>query len=192
MATYSDVLRIAEAELVSHVQEVPLGSNAGPRVEKYLKSVCLPAGNPWCAAFVNWCMVAGDIVGWPATGDTWAIRDWANERGVYSTNPLVGDVFLELDNKGDPLHTGFGKAVGPTTWDSIEGNFGDRVYTQSRYFAGFKFVHWQSVLLQTARYLNIYSHDGSHAFTMDGATTSVKGIKVNGVPFAGGTIVVGY
>ena len=35
--------------------ESPLGSNRGPRVEQYLKSVNCPVGSPWCAAFVYWC-----------------------------------------------------------------------------------------------------------------------------------------
>ena len=30
------------------------GVNAGPEVEKYLRYVNLPKGNPWCAAFVCW------------------------------------------------------------------------------------------------------------------------------------------
>lgn len=35
-----------------NVKETPKGSNAGTEVAKYLKSVGLPSGLPWCAAFV--------------------------------------------------------------------------------------------------------------------------------------------
>jgi len=35
--------------------EKPLGSNSGPKVDKYLSSVDCEPGNPWCAAFVYWC-----------------------------------------------------------------------------------------------------------------------------------------
>ena len=38
------------------VVEVPLGSNKGKDVEKYLKSVGLGGGFPWCMAFVYWCV----------------------------------------------------------------------------------------------------------------------------------------
>lgn len=48
-----EVLRIAGTQL--DVREMPLGSNGGPEVDKYLKSVGLPTGNPWSAAFIYWC-----------------------------------------------------------------------------------------------------------------------------------------
>ena len=37
------------------VMEVPLGSNRGPMVDKYLASTSTPPGNFWCMAFVFWC-----------------------------------------------------------------------------------------------------------------------------------------
>lgn len=48
------VLEIATKEV--GVQEVPRGSNSGPRVNQYLAVVHLAPGNPWCAAFVCWCI----------------------------------------------------------------------------------------------------------------------------------------
>ena len=47
------LLEAARGEL--GVQEIPPGSNRGPRVEEYLSSVFLAGGNPWCAAFISWC-----------------------------------------------------------------------------------------------------------------------------------------
>lgn len=47
------VLDIAADEV--GVREVPYGSNAGPKVRRYLSSVGLGVGNPWCMAFVHWC-----------------------------------------------------------------------------------------------------------------------------------------
>jgi hypothetical protein len=47
------VIEIARNEI--GVSEVPVGSNKGPRVEEYLRSVRLGPGFPWCAAFVFWC-----------------------------------------------------------------------------------------------------------------------------------------
>lgn len=37
------------------VEEKPRGSNKGPEVESYLKSVGLGGGFPWCQAFFYWC-----------------------------------------------------------------------------------------------------------------------------------------
>ena len=47
------VLEIASNEV--GVMEVPLGSNDGPEVRAYLKSVGLPEGNAWCVAFLYFC-----------------------------------------------------------------------------------------------------------------------------------------
>lgn len=41
------------------VSEEPLGSNSGPQVDGYLRHVGLGPGNPWCAAFVSWCVWHG-------------------------------------------------------------------------------------------------------------------------------------
>ena len=47
------VLDVARTQI--GITEKPLGSNAGPEVEMYLKSVGLGKGFAWCAAFVFWC-----------------------------------------------------------------------------------------------------------------------------------------
>ena len=47
-------LEVAIAEI--GVREIPENSNRGPDVEKYGKSVKLPPGNPYCMAFVYWCV----------------------------------------------------------------------------------------------------------------------------------------
>lgn len=38
------------------IKEIPSGSNKGPDVEKYLQSVGLGAGQPWCQAYVYWAL----------------------------------------------------------------------------------------------------------------------------------------
>ena len=78
-----DVLKIARAEV--GVAEVG-GNNRGRRVEEYLAAVGLGPGNPWCAAYVAWVMRQAEVRGWPMTGDTWALEDWAREHGcLHST-----------------------------------------------------------------------------------------------------------
>lgn len=48
-----EVLKQAKSQI--GVQEKPIGSNGGPQVDQYLKSVGLDTGYFWCAAFVYWC-----------------------------------------------------------------------------------------------------------------------------------------
>lgn len=38
------------------VEEEPKGSNSGPQVNQYLKSVGLSPGFAWCMAFIYWCV----------------------------------------------------------------------------------------------------------------------------------------
>ncbi|MGB4400129.1 MAG: hypothetical protein WBJ10_12230, partial [Daejeonella sp.] len=55
--------------------------NSGPEVEKYLKYVNLPKGNPWCAAFVCW--VYGKAgVGNPKSG--WTPDLFKERRVIWS------------------------------------------------------------------------------------------------------------
>lgn len=49
----SAVIEIAQSQI--DVREVPPGSNRGPQVEGFLRSVKLTGGHPWCMAFVYWC-----------------------------------------------------------------------------------------------------------------------------------------
>jgi hypothetical protein len=47
-------LEIAKSQ--EGVEEQPRGSNCGPQINQYLKSVGLGPGNPWCMAAVYWCV----------------------------------------------------------------------------------------------------------------------------------------
>ena len=49
------LIATATAEANKGVREV--GKNAGPDVEKYLHSLGMTKGSPWCAAFVSWCVM---------------------------------------------------------------------------------------------------------------------------------------
>src|SRR5213075_1611331 len=95
MKLVREVLNLAEREL--GVREV--GSNRGPRVEEYLRSVGLPPGNPWCAAFV-WFVVerATDLLQLtnplPRTGYCPYVLSWADNAGFVREEPEPGDLFL--------------------------------------------------------------------------------------------------
>ena len=49
------LIAVCEREAAKGVRET--GKNAGEDVEKYQRSVGLSKGNPWCAAFVSWCVM---------------------------------------------------------------------------------------------------------------------------------------
>jgi len=202
MSSIDQALAAARAEV--GVREVG-GNNHGPRVEDYLRAVGLGAGNPWCAAFVAFVLRQAAVKGWPMTGDTWALEDWARANGCLHEDPQAGDVFLLLGSDGRPIHTGFVTSVdGRWVW-TIEGNTGgpsdtdgDGVFNKRRPIAGMRFVRWADVLAPgkppAARvvYAKLFSHDGVHALMMpDGTRLEVVGVKVNGKSWAGGDILIG-
>lgn len=43
-----------------YVGPIEKGNNDGPAVRKFLRHVGLPPGNPWCAAFVSYCLDAAN------------------------------------------------------------------------------------------------------------------------------------
>ncbi len=109
------------------VQEVPKGSNAGPEVEKYLRSVGLGKGYSWCMAFVYWCAVQASLrTGLPnALKRTGGVMDQFNSRPALRVSaPQPGDVFIMDYGKGLG-HTGIVEKVVGTTIHTIEGNTND-------------------------------------------------------------------
>lgn len=48
-----EVLKVAQSQIGVYEQG---GNNKGPEIVNYLKEVGLEEGNPWCAAFVIWCI----------------------------------------------------------------------------------------------------------------------------------------
>lgn len=125
------------------------GNNRGPQIREYLAVTNLSEGNPWCAAFVAWCMKQAGIKDWPMTADTWALKDWAKRNNLlFNTGPPeTGDVFLLLDSEGQPKHTGFVLSPGVGVFVALEGNVGgtgkpgDEVYNKNSYkYSECKFI----------------------------------------------------
>ena len=112
--------------------EWPAGSNRGPIV-KYLASVGLSGGYPWCAAFVTWCLHKADYKGpWPpnrAYCPSWEVMLRKNGLVKAKVNARRGDIVL-FDWQGDGVsdHIGFITAsYGPIkVIHTIEGNTGDK------------------------------------------------------------------
>ncbi len=118
------VAEIAMAEYNAGVQEVPLGSNTGPRVRQYLDAVNAGPTNPWCAAFVSWVFEQAD---YPLNCASATARDLLR-CGPQVTSPAVGyiAVFRTDDSDFNNDHAGIITEVRPDgSYVVINGNGGD-------------------------------------------------------------------
>jgi hypothetical protein len=128
---------LAKAVSQVGVMEVPPGSNKGPQVEAYLKSVGAAAGSFWCMAFVHWCFdraaeASGVANAFPKTAgclDAWnQVKASTPKRAIPAAdvraNPSLlkpGFVFI-LDHGGGHGHTGFVAGHAGGAIQSVEGN----------------------------------------------------------------------
>lgn len=100
------------------------GRNDGP-VEKYLTSVGLAKGDPYCAAFVYWCgrEALGPRNPFPRSGwspDMVSRPDWLRGKGKP---PEAGDTFgIHFASKGRVAHTGLVAARNAASITTIEAN----------------------------------------------------------------------
>ncbi len=113
------------------VSEHPKGSNSGPEVDIYLKSVGLGKGYAWCMAFVYWCVnTACKEMNRPnplvKTGGV--LRQWnettLRKLTVRDKGIKPGDIFIMEFSKGMG-HTGFVEKVAGGMIYTIEGNTND-------------------------------------------------------------------
>jgi CHAP domain-containing protein len=114
---------------VDHVREDPIGSNRGSWVDAFLTYARAEPGQPWCAAFVAFCIgqagkpvyspTYGDGVRYPASVASWF--DWARASGRWSRTPRRGRLFV-ISTNGES-HMGFvTQANADGTFATIEGN----------------------------------------------------------------------
>lgn len=106
------------------VEEIPRNSNAGPAVEKYLKSVGLGKGYAWCMAFVYWCAKeASKELGIenPLFKTAGVLAMYNKEKGSVVVDPQPGDIFVMDYGKGLG-HTGLVERVEKDIIHTIEGN----------------------------------------------------------------------
>ena len=97
-------------------------NNSGPEVEKYLASVGLGKGFPWCMAFCVWCCEQAGVKGLIKTGGV--LRQWHEvDQLAKKKTPKVGDIFI-MDFGGGKGHTGFVRTVNEANkvFTTIEGN----------------------------------------------------------------------
>jgi hypothetical protein len=124
------------------------GKNDGPRVEAYLKSVGLHAGDPYCAAFISYLFL---MEGYQAPKSGWCPDLFPASRLPRSTLPgnVIGIYFID---KKRIAHVGLIEKVEEEWCISIEGNTniagsreGDGVYRKRRHFKTiYKMADWLS------------------------------------------------
>ena len=76
------------------VEESPRGSNRGPHVDSFLRFVGLNPGQPWCTAFVSFCVhkaaeELGVQINFPKTGWTPSLLAWAKREGRLVTSQEI-------------------------------------------------------------------------------------------------------
>ena len=107
--------------------EVPHGSNWGPAVEKYLKSVGITFPAPWCMAFVYWCVNEAckemDLNN-PLKKTGGVMLQWVGSKHLRVDKPMKGDIFI-MDFGGGKGHTGFVTSVVGDRIQTVEGNSND-------------------------------------------------------------------
>lgn len=106
------------------VEEVPRGSNWGPQVSEYLKSVGINFEASWCMAFVYWCVIKSTTTNrLIKTGGV--LNQWNKvNASLKKETPLAGDIFIMDFGKGLG-HTGFVESVEGELIHTIEGNTND-------------------------------------------------------------------
>ena len=105
VATASDSLRTIYTSYIG-VREAT-GRNDGPQVEMFLQHVGLRKGEPWCAAFVSYCLHKAGRASAPYSG--WSPAFFPERYRIRrDTTLLPGDVFgIYYQNLRRIAHVGF-------------------------------------------------------------------------------------
>jgi hypothetical protein len=133
----AQVLAVAAGEEKKKVREAPMNSNRGPDVEKYLARVGVPAGLPWCCAFVYYCFdeasktlgrtgnpmvrTAGCLDHWNKAMAKGARRIPARAATADPTRLAPGMIFV-MDHGRGAGHTGLIESISAGILATIEGN----------------------------------------------------------------------
>ena len=120
------VLDIARGQIGK--QEVPKGSNWGPSVKKYLKSVGIAFAAFWCMAFVYWCIsqycqqqgIKNPLYKTGSVREQWQHCKFMRVN-LQTDSPHPGDIFIIMRKDGSN-HCGFVEYVKEDRIYTIEGN----------------------------------------------------------------------
>lgn len=129
----------AQIEMGKGVKEEPKGSNQGPIVNLYTKSVGLTPNLEayWCGAFVFWCFDASAKSRGVTNPVPTLVRyvpgfwKWARSKGWEVKDPAPGDIFTYPAGV-NCRHTGLVASVNAAGIVTIEGNTSDKVTSLSR------------------------------------------------------------
>ena len=142
-------IAITAGQFVGWVKETTR-ANDGPWVEAIQRVTGNKKGDAWCASFVAFVLDisyrgANPL---PRTASCDALLEYAKAKGLLTTAPRAGDVFLVMKTPTDAHHTGFctGPAVAGRV-PTIEGNTntdGSRdgwgVFARTRAVAALQFI----------------------------------------------------
>lgn len=138
-----EVATIGESQL--GVLEQPLGSNWGPKVKEYLSSTGIDYPAPWCAAFVQWCLVQKGQKGAGAYVPSW---DKASLRVTTPVRNDFGLVWFSSMKRYAHIYivTGRPSLRSISTIEGNTNNGGSRegigVFKRIRPLDGQRFVRW--------------------------------------------------
>lgn len=98
--------------------------NRSPDIDGYLRRIGLGPGQPWCAAFVAWCLMEAGVARESLPASAGAVRSWVRWAEVgdrLRDKPGRGWLFwwLDADRRG---HMGFVAGGVPGLIRTIEGN----------------------------------------------------------------------
>ena len=94
-----------------YVGTVEIGHNRGPEVERFQKSVGLPPGSPYCAAFVSYCLEKAGVT-WPAVR-TGLAQHFIRKESIRASHVLrgvavpMGSIVIWRKGNGWQGHAGF-------------------------------------------------------------------------------------
>ncbi len=108
-------LQMAQEQLGQ--SEKPIGSNSGPMVNEYLKSVGLAPGYAWCQAFVYWCYAQAALKQKAANTviKTGSVMDcWNKTTGIKKITKAEAHINPEIVKPGYQFILSFGINTGHT------------------------------------------------------------------------------
>lgn len=124
MATASDILRIARAEIGT--KESPANSNKVKYNTWYYGREVSGSAYPWCMVFVQWVFAKAGVAVPVKTASCGALLTAAKSKGqaVYSGYKPGDVVIYDFDGNGSTDHCGIVEKVSGSTIVAIEGNTG--------------------------------------------------------------------
>ena len=139
------------AWMASYVGQMESGKNSGPFVTMILKAVGLPAGSPWCASLVSYCLIKAGYIGGPTSGRA-AVRSWlrwADHMGFIRLNPRRGDLAFVMHTETTGHIGAVTKVNEDGSFEFISGNTndagsreGDGVYRKTVKGGKYRFIRW--------------------------------------------------